>query len=160
MLENDDNFNISLNDIVSNRSRVSNYSNRNNLNNMNYINNASNINNINNINMMNSMASQNSIYRNNMNNINRNVNYSQISVPGNTQIQQSQISNRISNSSNYQGANPTSPIVTNSPIQLIDFSRGFQINPQALQFLRSIKEEIIIVSVVGKARTGKSYLMN
>ena len=80
MFENDDNFNISLNDIVSNRSPVSNYSNRNNLNSMNYVNNASNINNINNINMMNSMASQNSI--------NRNVNYSQISVPGNTQIQQ------------------------------------------------------------------------
>ena len=160
MLENDDNFNISLNDIVSNHSRVSNYSKRNKLNNMNYINNASNINNLNNINMMNSMTSQNSIYRNNMNNINRNMNYNQFPVPGNTPIQQSQISNRNSRPSNYQGVNPSSPIVTNSPIQLIDFSRGFQINPQALQFLRSIKEEIIIVSVVGKARTGKSYLMN
>jgi hypothetical protein len=154
MLENDDSINISLNDIVSNRSRVSNYSNRNNLNNMNYINNASKINNINNFNMMNSMTSQNSLYRNNMNN------YNQFPVPGNTKIQESQISNRISRPSNYQGVNPSSPIVTNSPIQLIDFSRGFQINPQALQFLRSIKEEIIIVSVVGKARTGKSYLMN
>jgi hypothetical protein len=51
-------------------------------------------------------------------------------------------------------------IITNAPIKLIDFSHGFQINPQALNFLRSIKEEIIIVSVVGKARTGKSYLMN
>ena len=50
--------------------------------------------------------------------------------------------------------------IANTPIKLIDFSRGFQINPQALDFLRSIKEEIIIVSVVGKARTGKSYLMN
>ena len=50
--------------------------------------------------------------------------------------------------------------IANTPIKLIDFSRGFQINPQALEFLRSIKEEIIIVSVVGKARTGKSYLMN
>ena len=160
MLENDDNFNISLNDIVSNHSRVTNFSNRNKLNNMNYISNASNINNLNNINMMNSMTSQNSIYRNNMNNINRNMNYNQFPVPGNTPIQQSQISNRNSRPSNYQGVNPSSPIVTNSPIQLIDFSRGFQINPQALQFLRSIKEEIIIVSVVGKARTGKSYLMN
>ena len=46
------------------------------------------------------------------------------------------------------------------PIQLIDFSRGFKVNPQAISFLNSITEEIIIVSVVGKARTGKSYLMN
>jgi len=51
-------------------------------------------------------------------------------------------------------------VIANAPIKLIDFSHGFQINPQALNFLRSIKEEIIIVSVVGKARTGKSYLMN
>ena len=160
MLENDDSINFSLNDIVSNRSRVSNYSNRNNLNNMNFINNNSYTNNLNNINMMNSMTSQNSLYRNNMNNINKNMNYNQFSVPGNTKIQQSQISNSSSRPSNYQGANPASPIMTNSPIQLIDFSRGFQINQQALQFLRSIKEEIIIVSVVGKARTGKSYLMN
>ena len=51
-------------------------------------------------------------------------------------------------------------LIANAPIKLIDFSRGFQLNPHALNFLRSIKEEIIIVSVVGKARTGKSYLMN
>ena len=65
---------------------------------------------------------------------------------------------------NSQVANPLSSkndqIITNASIKLIDFSHGFQINPQALNFLRSIKEEIIIVSVVGKARTGKSYLMN
>jgi hypothetical protein len=48
----------------------------------------------------------------------------------------------------------------NGPIKLIDFSKGFQINKEALEFLNSIKEEIIIVSVIGKARTGKSYLMN
>jgi type IV secretory pathway ATPase VirB11/archaellum biosynthesis ATPase len=47
-----------------------------------------------------------------------------------------------------------------SPIKLIDFSKGFQINKAALDFLKSIKEEIIIVIVIGKARTGKSYLMN
>ena len=47
-----------------------------------------------------------------------------------------------------------------TPIKLINFSKGFQINEEALDFLRSIKEEIIIVSVIGKARTGKSYLMN
>ena len=48
----------------------------------------------------------------------------------------------------------------NSPIKLIDFSKGFQINKEAIEYLNSIKEEIIIVSVIGKARTGKSYLMN
>ena len=48
----------------------------------------------------------------------------------------------------------------NGPIKLIDFSKGFQINKEAIDFLKSIKEEIIIVSVIGKARTGKSYLMN
>ena len=50
--------------------------------------------------------------------------------------------------------------VINEPIKLIDFSKGFKINEEALDFLRSIKDEIIIVSVIGKARTGKSYLMN
>ena len=50
--------------------------------------------------------------------------------------------------------------IENTPIKLIDFSKGFQINKDAIDFLRSIKEEIIIVSVIGKARTGKSYLMN
>ena len=52
------------------------------------------------------------------------------------------------------------PKARDTPIKLIDFSKGFQINEEALDFLRSIKEEIIIVSVIGKARTGKSYLMN
>ena len=55
---------------------------------------------------------------------------------------------------------PSKPKLLNEPIKLIDFSKGFQINQEALEFLRSIKEEIIIVSVIGKARTGKSYLMN
>ena len=49
---------------------------------------------------------------------------------------------------------------TDEPIKLIDFSKGFEINPKALALLNSIKEDIIVVSVVGKARTGKSYLMN
>ena len=33
-------------------------------------------------------------------------------------------------------------------------------NKEALEILRNIKEEIVVVSIVGKARTGKSYLMN
>jgi len=49
----------------------------------------------------------------------------------------------------------------NIPLNLIDFTnKGFSVNPKALEFLNSIKDEIIVVSVVGKARTGKSYLMN
>lgn len=48
-----------------------------------------------------------------------------------------------------------------SPIKLIDFTKKtFELNPEALEILRSISEEVIIVSIVGKARTGKSYLMN
>ena len=36
----------------------------------------------------------------------------------------------------------------------------FKLNPIAINFLKSIQEDLVIVSVVGKARTGKSYLMN
>jgi hypothetical protein len=94
--------------------------------------------------------------RNYVNNIN-NSNYNQYQMPQNSsnQMQIPTDSSHISN--NYS---PVSQVMPNTPLQLIDFSRGFQINPQALNFLKSIKDEIIIVSVVGKARTGKSYLMN
>ena len=94
--------------------------------------------------------------RNYVNNIN-NSNYNQYQMPQNSsnQMQMPTDSSHISN--NYS---PVSQVMPNTPLQLIDFSRGFQINPQALNFLKSIKDEIIIVSVVGKARTGKSYLMN
>ena len=47
------------------------------------------------------------------------------------------------------------------PIHLIEFNRkNFSLNEKALDILRNIKEDLIIVSIVGKARTGKSYLMN
>lgn len=49
----------------------------------------------------------------------------------------------------------------NTPMQLINFEKqNFIVNPKAIEMLKSIKEEIIVVSVVGKARTGKSFLMN
>ena len=92
--------------------------------------------------------------RKNINQINNNNYYNQYQLPQDSPIQNS--SNIQSNIKSF----PTNQTITNNPIQLIDFSRGFQINKQALDFLKSIKEEIIIVSVVGKARTGKSYLMN
>jgi hypothetical protein len=47
------------------------------------------------------------------------------------------------------------------PINLIEFTRNdFILNKDALNILNSIKEDLIIVAIVGKARTGKSYLMN
>ena len=46
------------------------------------------------------------------------------------------------------------------PIQLINFDNGFLLNQEAMEILNSIQDDIIIVAVVGKARTGKSYLMN
>lgn len=49
----------------------------------------------------------------------------------------------------------------NKAIQLIKFDGpNFVLNDEAMEFLKSIKEEIIVISIVGKARTGKSFLMN
>ena len=97
---------------------------------------------------------------------NRNINTNQLYNPYQYQKQipiqsprNSRTSNSIPNNSNIFPQNQNQ-LIANTPIKIIDFSHGFQINPQALNFLRSIKEEIIIVSVVGKARRGKSYLMN
>ncbi len=46
-------------------------------------------------------------------------------------------------------------------LQLIDFSSSnFKVNPDAYELINSIEEDIIVIAVVGKARTGKSYLMN
>ncbi len=75
-------------------------------------------------------------------------------------FQNSKMSNIKSPKTYTNDLDPSKPKLSNAPIKLIDFSKGFQINQEALEFLRSIKEEIIIVSVIGKARTGKSYLMN
>lgn len=48
-----------------------------------------------------------------------------------------------------------------SPINLIDIRRDQLIlNEDALKILKDIKENIIIVSIFGKERSGKSYLMN
>ena len=99
-------------------------------------------------------------YANNkMGQMNYNMNYNQNQIPQDSPSGQINYQKSPSIRSNTN-SRPSKPIITNSPIQLIDFSRGFQINKQALDFLKSIKEEIIVVSVVGKARTGKSYLMN
>jgi len=50
---------------------------------------------------------------------------------------------------------------TEESLNLIDFNQNELIlNEKALEFLCSIEEDIIIVSIVGRARTGKSLLMN
>ena len=47
------------------------------------------------------------------------------------------------------------------PINLIEFRRDkLVVNEEALKILKDIKENIIVVSIFGKERTGKSYLMN
>lgn len=37
---------------------------------------------------------------------------------------------------------------------------GFQINPEAVEFLSSIKGKLGVIAVCGKYRTGKSYILN
>ena len=52
-------------------------------------------------------------------------------------------------------------VIEEGPITLIEFNHSnFTLNENALNILNTIKEDLIIVSIVGKARTGKSYLMN
>ncbi len=51
--------------------------------------------------------------------------------------------------------------IKEGPIKLIEFYKNhFILNKTALNILRTITEPIVVVSIVGKARTGKSYLMN
>ena len=46
-------------------------------------------------------------------------------------------------------------------IPLISFEReGFKVNPEAVEFLSSVKEKVAVISVAGKYRTGKSFLLN
>ena len=64
------------------------------------------------------------------------------------------------NVQNNINASETNKFV-DSPLQLIDFKDGkFELNQRAMETLKEITEDIIVVSIVGKARTGKSYLMN
>lgn len=55
----------------------------------------------------------------------------------------------------------TDNIFVEAPIQLIKFDGPkFIVNEEAINIIKSITDEIIVVSIVGKARTGKSFLMN
>ena len=63
--------------------------------------------------------------------------------------------------SNSDRRNLEQGLFSETPLQLIDFNNGnFVLNSNAMSVLKGITDEIIIVSIVGKARTGKSYLMN
>lgn len=54
------------------------------------------------------------------------------------------------------------------PLQLISYSPSlhstyyleFNINPEAIQFIRSLEAPISVITVAGLYRTGKSYLLN
>ena len=61
--------------------------------------------------------------------------------------------------------NPEDLATLNDPneesLQLIEFDdKTINLNKKALDIIRSIDDEIIIVSAVGKYKTGKSFLLN
>ena len=69
--------------------------------------------------------------------------------------------NDINNNSENENDKILNKNESEGPINLIEFRRNdFVLNEKALNILNSIKEDLIIVAIVGKARTGKSYLMN
>jgi len=49
-----------------------------------------------------------------------------------------------------------------SPVSLIYFDQdeGYKISEEGVQLLQSIEENIGVIAVAGKYRTGKSYLLN
>ena len=74
--------------------------------------------------------------------------------------------NLLTSNSNFNNSlRPTKDSQLNNieegPINLIEFQKkNFILNKNALNILKNINEDIVVVSIVGKARTGKSYLMN
>ena len=74
--------------------------------------------------------------------------------------------NLLTSNSNFTNSlRPTKDSQLNNieegPINLIEFQKkNFVLNENALNILKNINEDIVVVSIVGKARTGKSYLMN
>uniref|UniRef100_A0A8C5WHS2 GB1/RHD3-type G domain-containing protein n=1 Tax=Leptobrachium leishanense TaxID=445787 RepID=A0A8C5WHS2_9ANUR len=59
-------------------------------------------------------------------------------------------------------ASETMSTLMSEPVCLIenDETNQLVINKEALQILTSITEPLVVVAIVGKYRTGKSYLMN
>ena len=69
------------------------------------------------------------------------------------------IGGRSSNEDDYENEHQVE--YKEEAIQLIKFEdQGFKLNPEALEIISSIEDDLVVVAVIGKARTGKSYLMN
>ena len=168
-INNDNNYNIineKKNDInYNNINDIINYNDTNDDNKDNYIseNNYDEIydNNYNNAN--DNITDDNNINNNFDNNVNdnnsnnKNINVNKISI--NSINDNIDIYKNISEGCDDFNENINSNI--EGPINLIEFHRNnFVLNEKALNILKSIKDNLIIVSIVGKARTGKSYLMN
>ena len=94
------------------------------------------------------------INNNNQDNNNYNIN-------NNNDLIESDIINYENSDIINDNNNKNNESIQEGPINLIEFNRNnFILNEKALDIIDSIKEDLIIVSIVGKARTGKSYLMN
>ena len=46
------------------------------------------------------------------------------------------------------------------PFIMFTIENGFQINPEATEFLSTLKGKVGVVAICGKYRTGKSYILN
>ena len=46
------------------------------------------------------------------------------------------------------------------PFIMYTIEDGFQINPEAVEFMNQIKTKVGIIAICGKYRTGKSYILN
>jgi hypothetical protein len=46
------------------------------------------------------------------------------------------------------------------PFIMFTVENGFQINPEAAEFIGQLKGKIGVIAVCGKYRTGKSYILN
>ena len=46
------------------------------------------------------------------------------------------------------------------PFIMYTIENGFQINPEATDFLSKLKGKLGVIAICGKYRTGKSYILN
>ena len=160
----DRNYVIDSNNMVSNSNELNNNKNDNNDNNeMNFeIENNIDKNNLN-INNNYYIESNNNIDRNvliNDNIMDNNIIENNNNIIKNENINMEMEIDKIDNN-NFINDDNINDKAEEGPINLIEFHKNnFVLNEKALNILRTIKEDLIIVSIVGKARTGKSYLMN
>jgi hypothetical protein len=158
----DRNYVIDSNNMVSNSNEF-NYNNNKNDNNDNNELNFEIENNIDKNNLNINIDSNNIIDRNDI--INDNIMDNNIIESNNNNIKNENIDIEMEtdkfDNNNFINDDNINNKVEEGPINLIEFHKNnFVLNEKALNILRTIKEDLIIVSIVGKARTGKSYLMN